>query len=403
MTFPVRTATGDTELRAADHLFEVAFGRLTSDVVRSFVRTLLEPDSVIAADDAGRPVGTALDFPMSMTIPGGGGHRTREVGVRAVTGIAVAPTHRRRGILRSMMTTLLTRADPAATPLAALTATEGGIYGRFGFGVATVGEQLSVDRRFATFHRGLPDPGGVVTLPFDSEDARTALPEIYTRWQRSTPGAQPRPRSLWELEFTDPEEFRRGRSEKFLFLHDDGYALFRRSSDRTTAHVVEFVAVTETARLALWHALCGLDLVETIEMVSAPGDPAPLYFEDQRLTKTTGRYDEGWLRILDVPRALEARAYGCDARVVIEVNDEFLDAGGTFALTVSDGEATCVPTTATADLRLPIDTLGALYLGGRSAVQFARAGRLDARTQQMLHQFDATMRGDVMPQLGWHF
>ena len=46
-------------------------------------------------------------------------------------------------------------------PIAGLEASEAGIYGRFGYGPATVSHRLVVDRREARFLAEVPDPGGV--------------------------------------------------------------------------------------------------------------------------------------------------------------------------------------------------------------------------------------------------
>ena len=53
---------------------------------------------------------------------------------RLITDVTVSPTHRRRGLLRAMMTEDLQDAADLGVPLAILTASEGSIYGRFGFG-----------------------------------------------------------------------------------------------------------------------------------------------------------------------------------------------------------------------------------------------------------------------------
>ena len=72
-----------------------------------------------------------LDF--ELTVPGrrGAARRGHHLGRRR----ADAPA---RGLLRAMYTELHHRFADAGYPLAALTATEGGIYGRFGYGPATI-------------------------------------------------------------------------------------------------------------------------------------------------------------------------------------------------------------------------------------------------------------------------
>jgi hypothetical protein len=92
--------------------------------------------------------------------------------------VGVAPTHRRRGLLRVMYTELHQRIAAAGYPLAGLTASEGGIYGRFGYGPATMELELTIDRRFARFHSDAPDPGGVRVVRPDQHGDELAA--IYT-------------------------------------------------------------------------------------------------------------------------------------------------------------------------------------------------------------------------------
>ncbi|MCW2613680.1 MAG: GCN5-related N-acetyltransferase [Frankiales bacterium] len=65
-----------------------------------------------------------------MAVPGA------RVPVAGVTWVAVAPTARRQGVLRSFMTRQLTDLHERGTAVAALWASEGAIYQRFGYGPA---------------------------------------------------------------------------------------------------------------------------------------------------------------------------------------------------------------------------------------------------------------------------
>jgi hypothetical protein len=75
----------------------------------------------------------------------------------AVTYVGVLPTHRRRGVLTSMMDRL--RAAPAAAgrPVAVLWASQGAIYGRYGYGLATRAITLEVDSSRPLELRTVPD------------------------------------------------------------------------------------------------------------------------------------------------------------------------------------------------------------------------------------------------------
>ena len=92
---------------------------------------LLEPDRTLAIFDAGDVVATAAALSRELTVPGGA------VPVAAVTGVGVVAGHTRRGHLRALMRRQLDDVRERGEPVAALWASEGGIYGRFGYGPAT--------------------------------------------------------------------------------------------------------------------------------------------------------------------------------------------------------------------------------------------------------------------------
>ena len=87
-------------------------------------------------------VGMSLYLDLRLTVPSG-----VVLPAAGVTWVAVAPTHRRRGLLREMFEELHRRMVGARYPVAALVASEGGIYRRFGYGPATIEQRLRVERR----------------------------------------------------------------------------------------------------------------------------------------------------------------------------------------------------------------------------------------------------------------
>ena len=359
-------------------------------------RTLMPTGSTVVVADGDDVVGMAHYLDFTLTVPGGA-----LVPAAGLTWVGVAPTHRRRGLLRAMYTELHDRIATAGYPLAVLTASEGGIYGRFGYGAATTETTLVVDRRFARFHADVPDPGGVRLV--DPRENRDRLAEVYDRYRRYTPGGLERPLPLWDDLLADWPDSRGGGTAWFCLLHPDGYALYRSQGRPRNVRVEEFTAVTPQAHVALWRALAGLDLVETVTVRSHPADPLPYLFDDARVVRTTNAEDELWVRIMDVPAALGARTYAADLDVVIEVDDGFRCDGGTFALTVRDGRATCAPTGAPAEIAMALDVLGCLYLGLHSARTLAAASRIRGGNTERLAALDAAFGVDVAARLGFHF
>lgn len=392
----LRTVTDD-DWPAVALLESTSFGGPVDPDWVSAWRTLIPADSAVVVCDGDDIVGVALFFDLQLTVPGGVVLPTAGLG-----GVAVAPTHRRRGLMRAMLTELHWRIADFGYPVAALTASEGGIYGRFGYGPATIEQELTVDRRFARFHHDAPDPGGVrLVRPAQHRDE---FATIYDRWRRLTPGGLARPQALWEDLSADRENTRRGGTPWFAFLHPDGYALYRvHDGDRRMAQVSELKAATTDAHVALWRALLGLDLMATVVIGTHPDDPLPYLLTNTRLARTTGRKDDLWLRIMDIPAALEARTYAANLSAVLGVSDGSRAGGGRFAVQICDGRARCTPTDAPADIDMDLDVLGSLYLGAHRGVALAAANRLRGKDVSLVSRLDAAFVTDVPAELGFGF
>ena len=160
----------------------------------------------------------------------------------------------------------------------------------------------------------------------------------------------------------------------------DGYALFRHAGEqdgRATVDVVDLAWVSAPAYLRLWRFLADLDLVQRVRWRRAPAaDPLEWALVDPFAVRVTRVEDMLWVRVLDVVAALEARPWGRDGEVVLEVDDPLGHAAGRFRVTTSGGRAQVARTDDAAGVRLAADTLGSLYLGGVEVATLRDAGRL---------------------------
>ncbi|WP_216895160.1 GNAT family N-acetyltransferase [Nocardia alni] len=355
-------------------------------------------EDTILAHEGDRLVGCTAARRQTLTVPGG-----RAIEVAALASVAVAPTHRRRGILRTMYTEQHRRTEADGLALTIFTASQGEIYGRFGYGPTIIGHRIRLDRRFARFLPSTPDPGGVELTAIS--DAAQTIPPIYDRWRRMTPGAQVRPDVCWDNVFDDSPRQRSGGSGLFALVHPDGYALYRfqRNDSGSVIDVAELRALTQDAHAALWRTVAALELFDQVETIIAPDDPLPYLLTDARLVHTVGRSDVLWARLMDVPAALTARSFRGDLDIVVAVDDPFREAGGAFALRIRDGVAECAPTGRAPDVELGIDVLGALYLGAHRVRAFAAAGRIHAKDAAHLRALDSAFETDRDPVLGWFF
>lgn len=354
-----------------------------------------EPDRFLVAVDGGEVVGATGAFSKDLTLPGGA-----TVPAAAVTWVSVAPTHRRRGILRSLMDRQLRDVADRGEPLAILTASEGGIYGRFGYGVASTWRRVRLDTQRAVL---VPRPPQGTVRFVDGQEARRLLPLAYERYRRGQPGALSRNDAWWDFLFLDREPWRHGASARFDVVHldavgnPDGFATYRIATrwddgqPRSELRLVDFGAATSAAHADLWAFLLGIDLVATIDTWMVPlDDPLPWLLTDWRQVVTTAMNDFLWVRILDVAEALSRRCYRTADRLVLDVGCGFGPAsGGRFVVEGDPAGGSCRRTDVDADLVLDVADLGAVFLGGLPIGALARAGRVEERTPGALVRADA--------------
>jgi predicted acetyltransferase len=363
-------------------------------------RDLFENSRTFAAFDGGEIVGTAGAFSMEVAVPGG------TLPMAGTTIVSVRPTHRRRGILRALMRGHLDEARDRGDPLVGLWASETPIYSRFGFGSAADLLDVSFDSR-AVGLRG-DEPTEHVRL-VGADDARKMLPDVYEQHWRDRPGMLARGSVWWEhRHFHDPERDRDGASARryaIAFEGDrpTGYVTYRQKSDwgegipNGRLEVVEMIGLNPEARRALWHLVGNVDLYPNVKWWNAPVDFALPWEVANPRAITRKVSDSLWLRLHDVPAALQGRTYAADGVIKIHVVDPFCHwAQGTFSLEVEDGAGSCTPTSDHPDVTLPAHALGALYLGGRRATMLARAGLVEGADRDVL-RLGSMFSSDVAP------
>lgn len=397
LTIRTATLTDFPEIAAVDG---ASFGAHISDEELTDALTMIDPARYLVAVDGERIVGVTGDFPFTMTVPGG------TLDVPGVTWVSVDPTYRRRGILRELMHRQLRNFVEAGVPAAILTASEGGIYGRFGYGAASEVRTTSVDRRRATLAR--PGDAGAVEI-VSTARARELLPDIHRRWCEQTPGALTRLETWWDYLLLDRESRRDGMSALFHLVHADGYVTYRVKTDWNDGHprhlcfLTDYVAVTSGARAALWQVLLGMDLFGTIESYRIPADdPLPHLLTDARQVRTTVIADGLWVRPLDVAAMLAARCYAVDVETVIQVRDDLFGDGRYLLRGAPDG-ATCERTERGSDISLGVAALGSAYLGGVRLETLARAGKAAADDPAQLTRLDRALLADRQPVHGTGF
>ncbi len=369
-----------------------------------------------AADESFHPIATFADgvcvgasaaISFEVTAPGGG-----TVKMAGVTATGVMATHRRHGYLRRMMQAMFEGALDRGEPLAMLSASEGSIYGRFGFSPATYRARWEMARHEAALRPGEPDPGTLELV--GAAQAKRAWPKVHAGVRADRVGELTPPRGHWDR-LSDEADGTRG-PLRYLLHRDrqgavDGIANFRlpwspTAADAGTLVVEALEAVDPVAYRALWSVLVDFDLTKT---VVAPGRPReePLRWmiTNPRAMRITRQSDNLWARLLDVPQALTRRAYDTSGEVTFAIDDDRMCPAnnGTWRLRADGASVTCVPTDGTAELTITVPALSSLYLGGMSAHDLAYAGHITAHADGVIGQLARMFRTDPEPHNSFAF
>lgn len=330
----------------------------------------------------GELVGTARELPLEVTLPG--------FALSAMCGVAavgVLPTYRRQGLLWRMMRYQLEQAHERGDALSGLNASEGGIYGRYGYGIATFIVSWVLERRsLQSLCEGTGD--GRLQL-VGREEARRLLPLVQDRVRRSRVGDVSPTEWWWEGVLGATTGHAEGPGGKFFAVHSgldgavDGGLVFRvpgKGAGERAVEVDYLEAESPGGYRALFALMRDLDLAESIMAHHRPGDEALAFMlGNPRDLRITAVRDWLWLRLIDVPRALSDRTYAVPGSVVLEVEDPACPWNeGRWELSGGPDGASCVRARigVPAEVTLAVGTLASIYLGGVSVKSLVLSGRV---------------------------
>jgi predicted acetyltransferase len=400
----LRRATPET-LRTFLSPLASAFGEPWSDQEWKDRGWSYEADRVVAAWDGEEPVACAGAETFRLTVPGG------EVAAGGMTLVGVKPTHRRRGILRALIRQQHAEYRARGEALSILWASEASIYQRFGYGLATIQASFDIERTRVAFLR--PDPAVGRMRIVGVDEASRLIPPIWEVHRAVTPGALTRNEATWKAGVLFDAPYLQDQGPKSIAVHEtdgapDGYVIYRLKAGwdargpKSEVYVREVAGLTPAAESAIWRWVLDLDLVAKVTGDKLPNPPTLLLslVEPRRLGVTLS--DGLWVRILDLPAALETRRYAAPGRLVLRVADpDEPDVDGTWVLETHGepdaggwlagrarrvaGAATAVGAATAAaggadpaetDLEMTVADLGAAYLGGTRFEDLRLAGRI---------------------------
>lgn len=394
--FDVRPAQDLDEYGRAFFGIGQYFGAMPSQERLERFQRVLPVERMHAAWEGDEIVGGGGAFPFRLSVPGG------ELACGGVSVVGVYPTHRRRGVLRSLMDAQLRDLHEHGEPLAALWASEETIYGRFGYGLAAWCGEIKLARTWNAYAQPFELPGRVRFV--SAEDAAELFPPVWEALMRERPGVFRRTPEWWELRTLRLPDEEAAQPKRFVVLEVDGsaqaYAVFRQipawegGTSVARLEVREAVGATPLATAGIWRFLLDIDWYATLEASLLPIDHAlfSLLATPRRMQFRMG--DSLWVRLVDVGAALSGRAYARDGELVVDVRDAVCPWNeGRWRL--EGGTAT--RTDAAADLALDVGALGSAYLGAVSFAQLRAGLRVEELREGAVERADALFGWRPLP------
>jgi predicted acetyltransferase len=306
---------------------------------------------------------------------------------------------------------MLDQAAGRGEPMASLFASQGAIYGRFGFGHAAHHLEFDIALDRLVWADGTEPTGRIVLYP--RAEALPIMRRIYDRAIERRPGALEVDDRWMDVAFW---ESKKDDERVFYAVHEDdagapdAFAMYGikhewpRGLPSSEARVKRFVATTPESHIGMWRYLCSIDLMARVKADLRPVDePLQWLVEEPRALRP--QLEDGlFLRPVDVAAAWSARGYVGSGSVVIEVDDPSgTEAAGTFFLEVDDGVGMCARTDRDPDLRCSVNAVGSTYVGGTTWTALAGAKRVHEVTPGALALADGLFRSDRAPWPAFYF
>ncbi|XVX21042.1 GNAT family N-acetyltransferase [Actinomycetota bacterium] len=371
----------------------------------------IETERAFGASTDGRPpfAGIYAHYDSRVTVPGPLG-ALAQVPMPGLTWVGVHPDHTRRGVLSTMLRHHFADLHEQGMALSGLRASEPGIYGRFGYAVASLEVTANVS---SPIEAPGVDASDVVTTFHRVHGAEPVVDRIAACYHRLAPrtlGAVDLPDVQVERMLHDhPMSLRGTEPYHVLFAtragEDVGFAVLRRSPAWDQGLSNGKVACTwlEAADaptlLALARRLGGFDLMSTVEAtVPATDSPLVWWLGGPRGARLVTK-DALWLRLVDVGAALAQRGYAAPASLVLDVADRHAPWNARrWRLDVTrSGLAQCIPTDDEPDLSCDVAALASAHLGLRTFAEMSAQGIVSELRPDAVAEADQAWATPVQP------
>jgi predicted acetyltransferase len=317
----------------------------------------------------------------------------RSVPMGAVSGVAVRPDHRGRGIGPRLLVRAIERMHEHGLVISTLHPATTRFYRGLGW---EIGGSFGV-RRVPTASLAALPPGEPEFLRPGRDDL-DAVRGCYDRVAPTINGALDRSDAGWRAIEAELE-----RAHRYTYVYDvdgriDGYVVYdQRQTSRQWGFAItlrELVAADARAAVTLWrHVGSHVAQVDTVTVLAMPLDELTLLLPEQVVELVGVNH---WMtRVVDAAGAIAARGYpaGVRGEVHLQVSDRLAPWNdGRFVLRVEDGEGKLSPG-GTGEVHLSIGALASLYTGWASAHTMAAAGHVHHAGERELANLDAVFAG----------
>ncbi|MFC4123233.1 GNAT family N-acetyltransferase [Nonomuraea zeae] len=409
MTYPIRPID-ESEWPAFAGVLQEAFNWTPHPTQTERFKSETEFDRTLAAFDGDVIAGVTSIFSFTMTVPGA------QLPVAGVTSVSVLPSHRRRGVLTSLMRRQLADIRERGESVAALYASEATIYRRYGYGRAASELSFHIRRHGSAFVRNAPQDPALRIRVAKPADVSDEMQQLFASVVSRRPGRYERRPQTWTGLLADEEFDQRGAGSLRAVLAEDdggvrGYALFRVKSawddngvPDGELRLFELEAADPAAYALLWRSVLDRDLVSRVEAGTRPvDDPLIALLADPRQLRARWG-DELWVRLVEADVALAARAYSAAVDVVIEVEDDMCPWNARrWRLTADLTGAECKPVEDEPDMTLPITALGSAYMGDGLLMESLEAGLLREHSPGTVRSLATAMSWSPKPWAGLTF
>jgi predicted acetyltransferase len=346
--------------------------------------------------------GAVNGYASAVTLPGG--KRVRHL---SVTHVGVSPEATRRGIARQLIVDQLHQARAEGYVVAGLRASDARIYGRYGYGVASLSVRHELDlTRTKLATNALRDNVRIV-------DVRESF-DLFRKIAEAEPAPRSTALSRWgswwaiqeyrALHGTTPHHAivigNEGEERGFLRFHVEPSDNWFTSSSRTVI-VDDLIAHDGEAWRALIGHVFSQDILHKVVFPSRPvDDPLPLLLSNPRALEISGQRDESWIRPLDLQALLAARSYGGNRDVSIAVEDTvFSDNAGVWSL----GPSGATRSSEKPEASITISDLATLIFGAHSASNLVASGRITTASLEIAQELDKVFATVSRPHSGISF